>query len=103
MIQKSVAALPEAGSANVHYELELRERIVRVEEELKHQRELMIQGFELMEKRFEQVEKRFKQFDKRFEQMERHITEIIRRLDRFMFWSLGLTVSAVFVVVKLTG
>lgn len=32
------------------YEIELRERIVRVEEELKNQRELMKQGFELMEK-----------------------------------------------------
>lgn len=35
------------------------ERIVRVEEELKSQRELMKQGFEAMEKRFEQVDKRF--------------------------------------------
>ncbi len=43
------------------YEIELRERMVRVEEELKNQRELMKQGFELMEKRFEQVDKRFEQ------------------------------------------
>ena len=41
------------------YEIELRERMVRVEEALKHQRELMRQGFEQMEKRFEQMEKRF--------------------------------------------
>ncbi|NEX19546.1 hypothetical protein G3480_04325 [Thiorhodococcus mannitoliphagus] len=33
--------------------------MMRVEEELKHHRELMRQGFELMEKRFEQVDKRF--------------------------------------------
>ena len=39
---------------NVRYELELRERIVRVEEELKHQRELMFEGFKQMEKCFEQ-------------------------------------------------
>ena len=35
------------------HEIELRERMVRVEEELKHQRELM-------EKRLEQMERRFK-------------------------------------------
>ncbi|MEO5334363.1 MAG: hypothetical protein H7839_20295, partial [Magnetococcus sp. YQC-5] len=40
------------------YEMELRERIVRVEEELKHQRELMQQGFDAMKKQFELVEKR---------------------------------------------
>ena len=37
------------------YEIELRERIVRVEEELKNQRELMKQGFDMMEKRFEDI------------------------------------------------
>jgi len=41
------------------YDLEIRERIVRVEEELKNQRELMQKGFDFMEKRFEQVDKRF--------------------------------------------
>ncbi len=47
-------------------DFEQRERIIRVEEELKHQRELMKQGFDLMEKRFEQIDKRFEQVDKRF-------------------------------------
>ncbi|MFW5744139.1 MAG: hypothetical protein ACOC2D_12760, partial [Spirochaetota bacterium] len=46
------------------------ERIVRVEEELKSQRELMKQGFEAMEKRFEQVDRRFEQVDARFEQVD---------------------------------
>jgi cytoskeletal protein RodZ len=40
-------------------EIELLERIVRVEEGLKNQAELMRQGFEQMEKRFELVDKRF--------------------------------------------
>lgn len=45
-----------------------------------------------MDKRFEQVDKRFEQVDKRF-------NELIRRMDRFMFWSLGMTVgAAVFIV-----
>ena len=59
MIAKAIAERPETNQANVRYELELRERIVRVEEELKHQRELMLEGFKQMEKRFEQIDKRF--------------------------------------------
>lgn len=41
------------GKPPAVYEIELRERMVRVEEELKHQRELMRQGFEQMDKRLE--------------------------------------------------
>lgn len=48
----------------MRYELDLRERTVRVEEELKHQRELMIGGFKRMDERFEQVDKRFDQIVK---------------------------------------
>ena len=44
------------------------ERIVRVEEELKSQRELMKQGFEQMERRFEQVDRRFEDINARFEE-----------------------------------
>jgi Fe2+ transport system protein B len=131
LIQQSIGARPEVINANVRYELEIRERIVRVEEELKHQRQLMLQGFEMsnkraeelrtdmnkrfeqvdkrfeemradMNKRFEQVDKRFEQMDKRFEQIDKHLTIITNRMDRFMFWSLGLTVSAVIAIVKLT-
>jgi len=40
-----------------------------------------------MDKRFEQVDKRFEQVDKRFEQ-------VLGRMDRFMIWSLGLTMSS---------
>ena len=120
LIEQSMATRPEAAFANVRYELDIRERIVRVEEELKHQRELMLQGFETsnrrfedinkrfeemrtdMNKRFEQVEKRFEQMDKRFEQIDKHLTIITNRMDRFMFWSLGLTISAVIAIIKLT-
>jgi chromosome segregation ATPase len=120
LIDQSLAVRPEVINTNVRYELDIRERIVRVEEELKHQRELMLQGFEnsnkrfeeiradmnkrfeQVDKRFEQVEKRFEQVDKRFEQIDKHLTNITTRMDRFMFWSLGLTVSAVIAIVKLT-
>ncbi len=112
----------------VVYEIELRERMVRVEEELKNQRELMLRGFEqmdkrfedmqkYMDKRFEQTEKRFEQIDKRFEdmqkymdrrfeqidrrfeQVERRFEQIDKRLFQFMVWSFGLTVSAAGVII----
>ncbi|MBU2568635.1 MAG: hypothetical protein KJ725_01125 [Gammaproteobacteria bacterium] len=86
LIDQSIAARPELVNANVRYELELRERIVRVEEELKHQRELMMQGFEMTQKRFEQVDKRFEQIDKRFDEM-------LKRHDRHFLWLVGFIVS----------
>jgi hypothetical protein len=40
------------------------------------------------------------QVDKRFEQMDKHFENLSKRMDRFMFWSLGLTVSAALFVVN---
>ena len=60
--------------------------MVRVEEALKHQGELIQQLIQQMDKRFEQVDKRFEQMDQRF-------VELQRRMDRFMFWSLGMTLT----------
>jgi len=111
LIEQVIARQPEKLSANVRYELDLRERTVRVEEELKHQRDLMIQGFEVMEKRFEQVGKRFEHVDKRFEQVDKRFEdmrkdmntgfmEMNRRLDRFMYWTLGLVVSATMLIIN---
>jgi len=68
------------------YEIELRERMVRVEEELRHQRELMREGFAQMEKRFEQV-------DKRFESVQQDIRNLQQRMDSFMRWSFGITIG----------
>ncbi|MEL0160123.1 MAG: hypothetical protein VXA48_14365 [Deltaproteobacteria bacterium] len=106
------------GKPPAVYEIELRERMVRVEEALKHQGELIQQliqqmdkrfeqvdlRFEMIERRFEQVDKRFEQVDKRFEefqrqmdrrfeQMDQRFVELQRRMDRFMFWSLGMTLT----------
>jgi len=74
------------GKPPAVYEIELRERMVRVEEELKHQRELIKTVLEQMDKRFDAVDKRFEAMDKRFE-------ELVCRIDRFMFWSLGVTLG----------
>jgi DNA anti-recombination protein RmuC len=84
---------PEMAGNNVRYELEIRERIVRVEEELKHQRELMMEGFHRIDKRFEQligemnarfaqVDKRFEQVEKRFEQMEKRFEQMEKRFEQ---------------------
>jgi len=106
------------GRPTAVYEIELRERSVRVEEELKHQRELMREGFDAMERRFEQVDKRFEQVDKRFEQVDKRFEEMRadmlarfehvdkrfeqvdkrfesmeQRMDRFMRWSFGMTIT----------
>jgi len=74
------------GKPPAVYEIELRERMVRVEEELKHQRELIKTVLEQMDKRFDAVDKRFEAMDKRFE-------ELVCRIDRFMFWSFGVTLG----------
>jgi len=109
-------------------ESNLSERFVRVEEELKHQRELMIKGFAQAEKRFEQVDKRFEesrqdmlarfeQVDKRFEQiredMNKRFEEMFRHTDkRFedmhyaldrqvssLRWALGIITTLILAVV----
>jgi len=74
------------GKPPAVYEMELRERMVRVEEELKHQREPIKTLIEQMDKRFEAVEKRFEAVQKRFE-------ALILRIDRFMFWSFATTLA----------
>ena len=86
IVKKIIAEAPESLNANVRYELDLRERTIRVEEELKHQRELMISGFNQMEKRFEQVDKRFEQMhedmNKRFEQVDKRFEQVDKRLEQ---------------------
>ena len=95
------------GKPPAVYELELRERMVRVEEELKHQRELMRQGFEQVDKRFEQVDKRLEQIDKRFEQVDnrfeqvdQRFNEMLKRHDRQFLWVVGFVVTSAGVVIS---
>ena len=90
------------------YDLELRTRMLKVEEELRHQRELMQQGFAMMDKRFESIQhnmdkrfesmqhnmdkrfesmqlhmnKRFDQVDKRFEQVDKHLEQVDKRFEQ---------------------
>ena len=86
LIKKTLSETPETLNANVRYELDLRERTIRVEEELKHQRELMVEGFKQMDKRFEQMQldmnKRFEQVDKRFEQVDKRFEQVDKRFEQ---------------------
>ena len=89
------------GKPPAVYEIELRERMVRVEEELKHQRDLMRQGFEQMEKRFEQIDKRFEQMEKRFEQIDQRFEkvdqrfdEMLKRHDQHFLWLVGFIATS---------
>ena len=85
------------GKPPAVYEIELRERMVRVEEELKHQRELIKTLIEQMDKRFDGVDKRFDGVDKRFESMQKQMDDrfdaLTRRIDRFMIWSFATTLT----------
>ncbi len=97
--------LPEKTTytSNISYPIELTERMIRVEEELKIQRELMKQGFEGMDKRFvlmqHNIDKRFEQVDKRFEQVDKHFESLERHFDKrftmmFSFITIGFVVIA---------
>ena len=78
------------GKPAAVYEIELRERMIRVEEELKHQRDLIKTILEQMDKRFEAVDKRFEAMQA---EMNRRFEALIRRIDRFMFWSFAITLG----------
>jgi hypothetical protein len=112
LIKKTLSETPETFNANVRYELDLRERTIRVEEELKHQRELMLEGFKQMEKRFEQVDKRFEQVDKRFEQVDKKFEQLHQEImglhheiKLLMRWSFGtlLAIGGLIVAVLRLG
>ena len=90
---------------NMDRDIELRERTVRVEEELKAQRELMREGFAQTEKRFEQIDKRFElmqqQMDQRFDAVDRRFEDMRSYSTRwFTVISIMLTVVGVAVTVS---
>jgi DNA-binding ferritin-like protein (Dps family) len=67
------------------YEVELRERMMRVEEELRHQRELIKTILVEMDKRFDAVDKHFEAMqqamDRRFDAMEKRFEAIDKRFE----------------------
>jgi len=104
--------------------IDLYERMVRVEEELKHQRELILNVMKMMDKRFEdlrtdmsnrfeQVDKRFEdmrvdmnirfeQVDKRFEDMRTDMSNRFEQVDRrfsMMMWFTGIGFTLVTTII----
>ena len=89
---KKYPAIKDSGRSRKYsrdFEMDIRERIVRVEEELKNQREIlnimiaqMDKRFELSEKRFDQVDRRIDQIDKRFEQVDKRFEQIDKRFEQ---------------------
>jgi uncharacterized coiled-coil DUF342 family protein len=69
--------------------------------DMKELREDMDKRFEQVDKRFEQIEKRFEQVDKRFEQVDKRFDAMISRMDRFMIWSLGLTMTSTIFIISM--
>ncbi len=94
MIQKKIQEMNvvkksprlSSGSSLEEKFLLVNERIVRVEEELKHQRDILIDLKKDMDRRFEEnqkyMEKRFEQMDKRFEDMQINMDKRFEQVDK---------------------
>jgi len=92
------------GNVRSEREIGLMERSIRIEEELKAQRQIMETRFEamdrrfeslqeLMETRFEAMDRRFESMDKRFEAMQKQMDVRFEAVDRrftSMQWMMGL-------------
>jgi len=68
------------------YDIQMIERMTRIEEELKAQREFMQFGFNQMDKRFEAVDKRFEDVNKKF---------------TVMMWAMGAGITIITTVITL--
>ena len=81
------------------YDIQLIERMTRIEEELRSQRELMQLGFTQMDKRFEsmqkQMDERFAAVDKRFDDVNKRFDDVNKRFS-MMMWMItaGFTIIA---------
>ena len=58
------------------------EKIVRLEEAIKHQGDLLEKILHQMDRRFEQVDKRLEQVDKRFEQVDKRFEQVDKRFEQ---------------------
>ena len=90
------------------FELRQEERLGRLDDTLQRLSGVVQHGFSQVDKRLDQVDKRLDQVDKRFDRNEirytgfnSHFQAINQRIDRFMFFSLGLTVTVGMAVVTL--
>ena len=86
--------------------IDLYERMVRVEEELKHQRELILNVMKMMDKRFAEVDKRFEDLrsdmNRRFEDMRTDMSNRFEQVDRrfsMMMWFTGIGFTLVTTII----
>ena len=116
VVRKAIANMMNSVSSRDRYEMELRERVIRVEEGLKHQSELMQAGFALMEKRMDQTDKRLElmqqETNRRFEQMQqemlkgfdqqhREIIALHNEMKVQMRWGFGILLTTAGLVIAL--
>ena len=97
------------------FELRQEERLGRLDDTLQRLSGVVQHGFSQVDKRLDQVDKRLDQVDKRLDQVDKrfdrneirytgfdsHFQAINQRIDRFMCFSLGLTVTVGMAVVTL--
>ena len=97
------------------FELRQEERLGRLDDTLQRLSGVVQHGFSQVDKRLDHVELRLDQFDLRLDQVDKrfdrneirytgfdsHFQAINQRIDRFMFFSLGLTVTVGMAVVTL--
>jgi len=100
--------IAENAAVQMHneQEMQIRERIIRVEESLDKHIELTKLGFEAMDKRFAEVDKRFElltgQMDKRFGEMDKRFELLTGQVDKrfnqmFAYFTTGIVILGVLI------
>ena len=80
-VRRNLGAWMQEVSPRMVTDRELLERMVRVEEELKNQRQLMQQGFAAVERRFGDINHRFEDVNSRFDDVNKRFEDMNRRFD----------------------
>ena len=93
----------EVSSKVDRVKIELKSEINEVKIELKKDVEVLSNKFDskfdTVDRRFKQMDRQFEQMDKRFESVDKKFDSMILRMDRFMFWSLGLTITSTLFII----
>jgi hypothetical protein len=70
------------------------ERFLRLEVEMKHQRELMKIGFDESGRRFDELITDYnRRFDELIKDFNNRFDSLTKRMDNFMIWSFGVTLT----------
>ncbi|MFQ6043695.1 MAG: hypothetical protein ACE5PV_22810 [Candidatus Poribacteria bacterium] len=76
-----------AGQEREYERIGVIERLIRLEEELKAQREVMVARFEAVDKRFESVNQHFEAMDKRFESVNQRFEAMDKRFEDLIHYT----------------